>query len=107
MIGEAREFGIKLILTLTDSRGDYGGMPAYVRSVYGEEGTITDFYTNEAVRVRTQWADAGRIFQLQYVCDSCEPQLSAPSVRNSGLIIITTLLRRAYQLHSTTDLSFV
>ena len=52
MVNEAREFGIKLILTLTDSRGDYGGMPEYVRSAFGEEGTITDFYTSKVVRVR-------------------------------------------------------
>ena len=54
MVREARESGIKLILTLTDSRGDYGGMSEYVRSVFGESGTITDFYTSKVVRVRPQ-----------------------------------------------------
>lgn len=52
MVSEAREFGIKLILTLTDSRGDYGGMSEYVRSALGEKGTIKDFYTSKVVRVR-------------------------------------------------------
>ena len=52
VINEARESGIRLILTLTDSRGDYGGMPEYVRAVMGEQGSITDFYTSKNVRVR-------------------------------------------------------
>ena len=52
MINEARESGVKLILTLTDSRGDYGGMPEYVRAVLGDRGSITDFYTSGTVRVR-------------------------------------------------------
>ncbi len=59
VINEARESGVKLILTLTDSRGDYGGMPEYVRAVLGDRGSITDFYTSSTVRVRvvaTQWA---------------------------------------------------
>ena len=52
VINEARESGVKLILTLTDSRGDYGGMPEYVRAVLGDGGSITDFYTSRTVRVR-------------------------------------------------------
>jgi len=52
VINEARESGVKLILTLTDSRGDYGGMPEYVRAVLGDRGSITDFYTSGTVRVR-------------------------------------------------------
>ena len=52
VINEARESGIRLILTLTDSRGDYGGMPEYVRAVMGEQGSIKDFYTSKTIRVR-------------------------------------------------------
>ena len=52
VINEAHESGIRLILTLTDSRGDYGGMPEYVRAVLGDKGSITDFYTSRTVRVR-------------------------------------------------------
>ena len=52
VINEARDFGIKLILTLTDSRGDYGGMSEYVRSAFGEEGSIADFYTSKVAKVR-------------------------------------------------------
>ena len=51
VINEAHESGVRLILTLTDSRADYGGMPEYVRAVLGEEGSITDFYTSKTVRV--------------------------------------------------------
>ena len=51
VINEARESGIRLILTLTDSNGDYGGMFEYVRAVLGEQGSITDFYTSKTIRV--------------------------------------------------------
>ncbi len=52
MVNEAREFGIRLILTLTDSQGDYGGMAQYVRWTGPLTETIRDFYTNKKIRVR-------------------------------------------------------
>jgi len=61
VVSEAREFGIKLILTLTDSRGDFGGMSEYVRSALGEQGTIKDFYSSKVVRVRKR----GRELRVQ------------------------------------------
>jgi len=52
VVNEAREFGIRLILTLTDSQGDYGGMAQYVRWTGPLTETIRDFYTNKKLRVR-------------------------------------------------------
>lgn len=52
MIGLAKDAEVRLILTLTDSQGDYGGMSQYVRWNMPLAETIKDFYTSRTIRVR-------------------------------------------------------
>ena len=49
LVTEARLSGIRLIMTLTNGKNDYGGMRQYVQWVNGS--SITEFYTNRRIRV--------------------------------------------------------
>jgi len=50
VIGLAKDAEVRLILTLTDSQGDYGGMSQYVRWNMPLAETIKDFYTSRTIR---------------------------------------------------------
>ncbi len=54
VVNEAREAGVRLIMTLTDSQGDYGGMARYVRWAAPMAEHICDFYSNKRIRVGTK-----------------------------------------------------
>ena len=75
VIDQARESRVRLILTLTDWRGDYGGMPEYVRAVLGNRGTVTDFYTSRVVRVRTNPCSAKRLAETSSLASSALREL--------------------------------
>ena len=51
VVNEAREFGIRIIMVLTDSQGDYGGMAQYVRWAGPLTETVRDFYASKRIRV--------------------------------------------------------
>jgi endo-1,4-beta-mannosidase len=51
VVNEAREFNIRLIMVLTDSQGDYGGMAQYVRWAGPITETVRDFYASKRIRV--------------------------------------------------------
>lgn len=51
VVNQAREFGIRIIMVLTDSQGDYGGMAQYVRWAGPLTETIRDFYASKRIRV--------------------------------------------------------
>lgn len=50
VVNEARSYGIRLILTLTNGDEGYGGMQQYVD--WFEGANVTDFYTNLKIKVR-------------------------------------------------------
>jgi len=49
VIDQAREYGMRLILTLTNGDPGYGGMPQYAK--WHNFDTVTGFYTLPAVKV--------------------------------------------------------
>jgi endo-1,4-beta-mannosidase len=54
VVNEARDFGIRIIMVLTDSQGDYGGMAQYVRWAGPLTETVRDFYASKRIRVSVQ-----------------------------------------------------
>jgi mannan endo-1,4-beta-mannosidase len=53
VVSEARKYGIRLILSLTNNYQDYGGRPQYVqwaRSAGVPVNNDDDFYTNAVVK---------------------------------------------------------
>jgi endo-1,4-beta-mannosidase len=50
VVNEARVYGVRLILTLTNGDQGYGGMSQYVKWAKGE--TVLDFYTDESIKAR-------------------------------------------------------
>ena len=53
VVSEARKYGVKLILSLSNNYQDYGGKPQYVRWARGAGvpiGSDDDFYTNTVVK---------------------------------------------------------
>jgi endo-1,4-beta-mannosidase len=51
VVNEAREFGVRIIMVLTDSQGDYGGMAQYVRWAGPLTENVRDFYASKRIRV--------------------------------------------------------
>lgn len=51
VVNEARKHGLRLIMVLTDSQGDYGGMAQYVRWAGPLTENVRDFYTSKRIRV--------------------------------------------------------
>ena len=49
VVDQAREYGMRLVLTLTNGDAGYGGMPQYAK--WHEFDTVTGFYTLPAVKV--------------------------------------------------------
>ena len=54
MVDQAREYGMRLVLTLTNGDPGYGGMPQYAK--WHDFDTVTGFYTLPAVKV-CRWHD--------------------------------------------------
>lgn len=54
LMAEAKNYGIRLLLSLTNGDTGFGGMEQYVRWARGgaKGGSITDFYTSKELRVR-------------------------------------------------------
>lgn len=53
LVAEAKNYGIRLLLSLTNGDTGFGGMEQYVRWARGgaKGGSITDFYTSRELRV--------------------------------------------------------
>ena len=53
MVGEAKKYGVKLILTLVNNYNDYGGKPQYVQWAKNAGASVNnddDFYTNQVTK---------------------------------------------------------
>ena len=53
MVGEAKKYGVKLILTLVNNYNDYGGKPQYVQWAKNAGASVNnedDFYTNSVTK---------------------------------------------------------
>ena len=53
MVGEAKKYGVKLILTLVNNYNDYGGKPQYVQWAKNAGASVNnddDFYTNSVIK---------------------------------------------------------
>ena len=53
VVSEARKYGVRLVLTLTNNLQDYGGRPQYVqwaRSTGEPVNSDDDFYTNAVMK---------------------------------------------------------
>jgi endo-1,4-beta-mannosidase len=55
-VAEAKNYGIRLLLSLTNGDTGFGGMEQYVKWARGgrKGGSITDFYNSKELRVRCQ-----------------------------------------------------
>ena len=69
VVNEAREFGIRIIMVLTDSQGDYGGMAQYVRWAGPLTETVRDFYASKRIRVSVP--DKRRLALYRFTMHSC------------------------------------
>jgi hypothetical protein len=56
LVAEAKNYGIRLLLSLTNGDTGFGGMEQYVKWARGgrKGGSITDFYNSKELRVRCQ-----------------------------------------------------
>ena len=53
MIDQAREYGMRVVLTMTNGDPGYGGMPQYAK--WHGFDTVAGFYTLPAVKVRPRF----------------------------------------------------
>lgn len=74
-MNQAREHGIRLIMVLTDSQGDYGGMAQYVRWAGPLTENVRDFYTSKRIRVSFATSGVGGML-LPMACMRCTDQVS-------------------------------
>ncbi len=53
IVAEAKNYGIRLLLSLTNGDTGFGGMEQYVKWAHGgaKGGSITEFYTDADIRV--------------------------------------------------------
>jgi hypothetical protein len=96
VVNEAREFGIRIIMVLTDSQGDYGGMAQYVRWAGPLTETVRDFYASKRIRVSlpdtcplapyqlsmcscAAGHRSSSLLQLVHVCDESDYPKNCPS----------------------------